>query len=415
MPSRFRFYRPVIRSFHHTIGKSALILPSAFLVAIALGCLSLGMVFFVRDVFSAGAALIGWFAAFWAICYFAGCMFLRPALRRVLPRYSLMIATGLSGLFNLGMLVWPSLVVSFILYGLLGLSMSLFWPPLMGWLSHGAEGRQLNKMMSRFNLAWSSGAIVSPLLAGYLSELRPDLPVLASTIVFFASFAFIAVLSIYLPRIRHDTYTDRKKRHDRDQEDRSTDLRFPAWVGVTASYITLGVMSAVFPLFAREQLGISESGVGTLFLVRSLFATLGFIILGRTAFWHFKPGQMIVGQVCYAVLWVGIARAGSFGLLMAVMLPLGLLMALVYNNSIFHGVSGSTQRAHRMAVHESILTAGSVLGSVIGGFLYQYHSMQTVFALCVVTLLAGGLVQVLTIVIGRRRASAREDRVEDAG
>ena len=43
--------------------------------------------------------------------------------------------------------------VSFVLYSLFGLSLSLFWPQAMGWISHGYEGETLNKLLSLYNLS----------------------------------------------------------------------------------------------------------------------------------------------------------------------------------------------------------------------------------------------------------------------
>jgi predicted MFS family arabinose efflux permease len=57
----------------------------------------------------------------------------------------------------------------------------------------------------------------------------------------------------------------------------------------------------------------------------------------------------------------------------------GGLLALIYNQSLFHGVSDSDDRAGRMAVHEAALTMGVVLGAAAGGMLYQYFSMPVLF------------------------------------
>ena len=68
-----------------------------------------------------------------------------------------------------------------LLSGLIGVSMSTFWPFLMGWLSTGHEGKKLNRRLGLFNIAWSSGSLISPLLGGYLVERSSLLPMLAGT------------------------------------------------------------------------------------------------------------------------------------------------------------------------------------------------------------------------------------------
>jgi DHA1 family multidrug resistance protein-like MFS transporter/DHA1 family quinolone resistance protein-like MFS transporter len=72
---------------------------------------------------------------------------------------------------------------------------------------------------------------------------------------------------------------------------------------------------------------------------------------------------------------------------------MGALRALSYNNSLFHGVSGSINRTGRMAVHESLLAAGLIFGSSLGGLLYENFSMATVYYFCGSTVLFGAILQ----------------------
>jgi len=46
-----------------------------------------------------------------------------------------------------------------------------------------------------------------------------------------------------------------------------------------------------------------------------------------------------------------------------------------------------------MAIHESILSAGFICGSALGGLIYQYYGMNTVYFLCAAMVLFGVLVQ----------------------
>jgi predicted MFS family arabinose efflux permease len=54
---------------------------------------------------------------------------------------------------------------------------------------------------------------------------------------------------------------------------------------------------------------------------------------------------------------------------------------------MFYGASGARDRDLRMTIHESIVTAGQILGALAGGVLYQALSMRAAFlfiaALCV--------------------------------
>ncbi|MFQ3621343.1 MAG: hypothetical protein SNJ78_10435, partial [Spirochaetales bacterium] len=85
----------------------------------------------------------------------------------------------------------------------------------------------------------------------------------------------------------------------------------------------------------------------------------------------------------------GFMLLGHSSLHFTMLLPFtGVALAFVYNQSLFHGVAGSTNRTARMAVHEALLTAGVVVGSSAGGVVYEHLGAIWVFV-PVAFLLAG--------------------------
>jgi len=396
-------FRSLSQLLQRGIGKSTLILPISLLFSIALGMTTFSMIFYARDVFQASAALIGWLAALPYLCYFAGCFLLQPLLRVLLPRHSLIIATVSSVVLLVGMLLSPSLALVFVLYGLYGLSLSLFWPPLMGWLSIGKEEQALNTALGRFNLSWSTGNIIAPFWAGYLLQRGITVPFKTAVLLMTAVCLFVFAASLFIPGIRQDRQREVVGRQNETLEDRSTPLRYQAWIGLFASYVVLGITMSILPLFLREEIGLAENRIGLLLLVRALFSTLGFIVLGRLSFWHFKAWLMIICQgliVAVVAVMIGLHTFSGFSLFLALF---GLLFALSYNNSLFHGVTGSVQRSTRMAVHEGLLTAGVVCGSSIGGILYQTGQFGRVLLFACAVVAAGALAQIALVLLFRNR------------
>ena len=367
------------------IRKSALLLPISLLFYTALVVTTFSMIFYARDRFQASASVIGWLAAVPHLCYFGGCFALRPLYRTVLPRHSLVLATAAAAAALTGMLVVRSLPPLFILYGLFGFCQALFWPPLMGWLSSGQEKEELNKTLGRFNLSWSGGSIIAPGVAGFLLQRGLGVPFRAAALIMAAICLIVLIVSITAPGIRQDRQREPLHRRGAKLDDRSTPLRYPAWIGLFASYVILGLTMSVFPLYLREQISLTESRIGLLLLFRALFSTLGFVVLARLSFWHFNSRLMILGQGMIIAAVAVMAIASSFAGFAAVLVAFGLLFALSYNNSLFHSVSGSLRRSTRMAVHEGLLTAGMVSGSAIGGYLYQGgHFVRVVIFGCAV-------------------------------
>jgi predicted MFS family arabinose efflux permease len=385
--------RRTLKSIYLGLGKSSVIYPSAFLVATGISIVELGIVFYVKEVFNASPSQVGYFVALWSVTYILGCLFIRPLFNSILPRYLLMASSFFMGLFTLAVPLAPSFSLAWIHYDLYGLAMSFFWPPIMGWLSREAEGAQLGKSMSYFNLSWGAGLIVGPPLAGILSARSPGLPLRTGGLLFFATGALILAGSAMLPRIRSDRGMDLPGIRQGEGEDRSTILRFSGWIGVFTTFVVIGMIVSIFPLFARDVLDLRKEIIGLLMQSRTFLATFVFAFLAHTSFWHFRIAPMVAGQVCLALVVLLLGATSSPTVLAALIALVGAFRALSYNTGIFHGISGSADRAGRMAIHEALLAAGLVVGSSVGGVVYQRISMTAVYIMCASIVFTGALLQ----------------------
>ncbi len=358
------------------IKRAAVLLPASFAANTGIGILNFSLVFYMRDQFSSSAAEIGWFSSVWAFSYFIGCIVLHRFSRRIGPRWSMTLAASGMVIFVLVMLNSGSSVLMFILYGLFGFITALFWPPLMGWLSEGFEGKDLNRIIGYFNLSWSMGLVVSPYLGGILLELRIGLPLVLAAVLYGVLSVALFMIPLFFPSI---LIHNRSKEKNLTVADKSTPLRFTAWLGNFTAYVVFGVLLFVFPLYARELLGFSESSIGLLLLFRALFSTLVFIFAGKMSWWHFNKIFMVITQLMIILFSMFFTFSQSW-IFFAVSLSLfGILFAVQYSSSIFHGVSGSVHREKRMAVHEAVLTVGVITGSIGGGEIYQRWGMAAVF------------------------------------
>ena len=166
----------LVKSFYTGIGKTTVILPATFLVATGTGVVNLGIIFYIKHTFAVMPSQVGYFTALWSLSYIVGCLFIRPLFDRVLPRYLLIGSSFTMGLLVVLILFVKNFFHASIIYGLFGLTISFFWPPLMGWLSQDVEGRELARLLSRYNFCWSIGLIISYPLSGALSDLAVSFP-----------------------------------------------------------------------------------------------------------------------------------------------------------------------------------------------------------------------------------------------
>ncbi|MBN1836611.1 MAG: MFS transporter [Spirochaetales bacterium] len=389
--------RQLLRALSAGIGKSAVILPAAFATEASVGLLTLGMIFYTREVFGVPPSQVGWIAATWQACYVAGCLTMGPVGERLRPRHSLILSTGGMCLAIFGILASPAVALLFVFYGLFGLFMSLFWPPLMSWLSADFEGAPLGRMMSRLTLAGSAANVISPFVAGSLSGLSARYPLYAAAGLLAANCLFLGGAAVALPRIRTDRHLDAGRKAAEGKEDRSTPLRFPAWIGLFATFTVLGVILTVLPMHARDGLGLSKGTIGAVLLVRALSTTAGFVILGRARFWHFRLAPMSLGLGALAALVVVMTRVRAPVPLALSLGGMGPLVSLGFSGSFFHGASGSPRRAARMALHEALLAGGLIAGSAVGALVYEQFSMAMLGLGCAALLGAAIVVQLVLL------------------
>ena len=404
MGKQFNSYTPrQVRLFSAGIGKTFIIYPSAFLVATGISIVELGIIFYIREIYGATPRQVGYFTALWSLWYILGCLLIRPLFGKALPRHLLMAATFFMSLFILLLPFTNFFWQAYAGYSIYAVAMSLFWPPIMGWLSRDTEGPLLGKRMSYFNLSWSIGLIIGPLIAGVLSARSPELPLYAGSILFMVISLLIATGSLVLPKVRSDRGIDTPQRSQGQKTDESSFFRFPGWVGMFTTFVVIGVVISIFPVFARDELMLRKEIIGVLMQSRTFIATFVFIILGHTVFWHFNITPMVLGQAGLAVVVFAMNFTRSPLVLAMLIALLGSFRSLSYSNSLFHGVSGSINRAGRMAVHEALLAAGLIFGSAFGGELYQRFSMNAVYGFCAAVVLSGAVVQLALYLILRHR------------
>ncbi|HEB30579.1 MAG TPA: MFS transporter [Spirochaetes bacterium] len=382
------------RSFYGKAGKSTIIFSSAFVAAVGMGIIELGIVFYIKEVYSATPSQIGYFTAVWSFSYVVGCIFIRPFFRQVLPRYLMIGSTFFMCLFILLVLFSKAFMSAAVFYNLYGIAMSFFWPPIMGWLSLDIEGSRLGKSMSYFNIAWSLGIIIGPTLAGILSAVNPELPLYAGSALFLLNGIIVTAASFLMPSIRTDKNIDLPDNGDSPKTDTSTILRFSGWVGLFTTFVIIGVIINIFPIYARDELLLRKEVIGLLMLSRSFIAVFVFILMGHSVIWHFRILPMAIGQVCLAGVMVFMIFVSSPPVLALSISLVGAFRAFSYNGSVFHGVSGSINRTGRMAVHEAVLAGGLIFGPLFGGLIYQKNSMNAVYSFCAIVVALGVLLQV---------------------
>lgn len=369
--------------------KKGVLFSISLLGQLAIGILSLGIIFFLRTRYSLSAQLIGIYSSVGTLCYFFGCT-LSSFFSFLKPRHAVQIASGGMGLSILVIAFEGPLFVSFIAYGAYGLFMSLYWPQIMGWLTRGIEGRELSGTISQFNLSWSTGIFLAPYLSGLLTQQRIVYPIYTAALLMFLILLIVLVSTRLVPEIR-SSVSSKEEVSASAQVDTSTLLRYSCWILLFCAYYLFGISMNIYPIYGKEVLLLTESSIGLQLLSRGVVTTIFFVLLGTVSWWHYNRLQILLTSILLlAVSLLGLFLSTPQGFYLFYLL-FGLAFALSYTNSIFHGAAGSIDRASRMAIHEAVLTSGTILGAFLGGILYARWGFSSVMLSAIIVSGVGSL------------------------
>ena len=249
-----------------------------------------------------------------------------------------------------------------------GFLSSLFWPRVVGWLSTGHEGRQLNRKLGIFNVSWSLGGMIGPCVGGYLVEINSTLPLMICTMMVMLS--FVAVGFARKPQMRMDIVGNCRTKTEADgTEILCWRFMWMARIALMTVFVCLGLMRTQLALLFKFNLGFSESNFGMVIMIMSATIFVVFFTMGRTHNWHYVLSIFLGAQalmLCGMLLILNGVSLWVFFLSAAVV---GVGNAYLYSSHLYYGISGAQNRSSRMAIHEITLSIGLFIGSIVGGYL----------------------------------------------
>lgn len=312
---------------------------------------------------------IGLASSIYPTLYFLGCIFMPKLLPSLKGKARILAA-------NIGM-AFTGLVLTFIKNEALimtdlvfyGLFQSLLWTNMETWITGGKEGGELTSRLTLFNFSWSFSVGLATSFSGFVSEYSTRLSIWSGCVFF--------LISALLVALSGRSFDSKKEKEEIVSEDHSSPLRFPSWAGVLLVYTGYSLVLTVFPQYAMDTLGYSESVTGNILLFRGISVTIAFLIMQKARVWQKGVGPILGSQAFFAILtflMLFLRSIAAFAILFALY---GFVFALSYDLSIFHGAEGAKDRHKRMVIHEVLLTLGTIIGSLVGGFVYQYFSFKT--------------------------------------
>jgi MFS family permease len=342
----------------------------------------------------ASASASGSVTTIWSVTYLVTCLVIG---RLVTPRNAaaLMLASCLSlaALAGLGTIL-PGVMGIYILTALGGGAAALFFPPFQTFMKavDKGGGKSLSYSTGLYTFAWSAGYAVGPFISGFLMETGAQ----GWKLAYACGAAGAVVTAVGILHLKHLVHVEESAVSSPVTQPppggvdygRFPDLAWLAWIGAGAGVVFISVIRAVFPSHAVNTLAMGDGRIGTLFFLLSITQALTGIILCRSRIWMYRalPVSVVGGLGMAGILCLAFGASST-------LLGIGVILFGVYSGSfffylVFHAIAHPVRSAGYVAVNESVVGIGGILGPLIGGGLSDRFGFAFSACACATVLLA---------------------------
>ena len=277
-----------------------------------------------------------------------------------------------------------------------GLSISAFWPSIMGWLGDDAQNSvELNARLSRFSTAWTIGFLLGSGLTGAVFQIRPFAAFLLAAVAVLG-----AIVALLLPSQSDSSPIAAPTNLTAVPHGRG--FRKTAWLANFAVTLTTGGVCALFPQLATH-LGIRADVHGAMLALFRAGSLVAFFALAHLTFWRTRLWPLWVAQAVGVIALAGIGLGHTTWTFTVAFVVAGLVAGYTYQASIFFTLEEMTDKGKGSGFHEAVLGLGIFLGSLLAGWVGERFSIRSPYYFCAGVLLVLTLMQ-MALIYFRRRA-----------
>ncbi len=386
---------------------------AAFLSDLAVACVGLCLQFLGNSM-GAVPRVLGMIGGLGAAGYAASCLTLGSLCDRIGRKRSAVIGIAGATMFWIIYPFVPSPLWLLALVPFGGAFLGLVWPAVQAWLAERTApgARALNRNIGLFNIAWSSGLLLGPLLAGLLwRDHLPRLP------FFICAAIGCAIVAILLRTggggrgARQPAGTQTGCAADVDPRLWQVFL-WLAWMGNFASWYAGSTIQTMFPKLGLDP-GLQLSHLAVSTVVFSYWGGLlaVFFLARMTQSWQYRLWPLIGSQALSMLGMLMAARLATTAPQFALCFALsGAASGVTYVSSLFYSINGPPWSCGRRAAwHEGILGSGGLLGGLLSGEIAMAFGLRAPYVGVATMVGLITLAQLMTWLRYRQSAGAPHD------
>lgn len=287
---------------------------------------------------------------------------------------------------------------AFALAALVGLGNGVFWPSYHALLAAITPAERRHASFSLQRVSTNLGFGVGGALAGLIAASSRPSTFTALFLVDAATYgAFLALLAL-VPSVRGQLRAHAATRSGYAAV--AADRVFLALLGLNVVFVTFGYAQLeTLPVFAKNEAGVGEAGIGLVFLVNSLVVVLAQLPVTRIAEGRRRLALLAVMTVLWAAAWLLVLGAGIWltaAAAAALIAFAGAVFAIgeccqgVTQQALIADLAPDDLRGRYMALSTNSWSLGWILGPVIGAFMLQQEPLALWPVAAGICLAAGG-------------------------
>ena len=384
----------------------------------------LAQLFFVNAVRlargGASASGVAGVVAVWGVVYFIACpivgKFLTVANSTRLILASCLLLAVLCALH----LAVSSAAEVYVLMGCAGIMAALFFPSFQIFMKavDASQARPIAYSTGLYTFAWSMGYAVGPFVAGFLMECGTPAQPGGEPPGWKLAFLFGAIASLmaaglvaFLKHLRKHppavipgrTAGSTGTTHHALDYTRMPNFAWLGWLSAGVGVLVLSIIRGVFPARAVTVLGLSAGLQGTIFFLLSLTQACMGLGFCRSRLWMYRPLPVITFGLAGVAGALCLGYGHAVPLLLTGSLLFGLYSGAFYFYLVFHSLAHPSRSAQYVAINESVVGVGGILGPLLGGLLADRAGFGSAYLAGAFMILAAVAVQ--TVVHHRRPVS----------